>query len=162
MLQIKSHWDEGTHAPRPNLALIYLLGCQGSLPILRSQHLGAEGGAGAGGWTKHKFKKSVSGQPELHSELDSCHSKAEGGGMSPKELQVSSGQRDKGGRKRPRTTDSKVVKPVRASGAGTPEDGIEAARLPTTQPSLFMSRSGEGHACHSSFCLRENTKGTKS
>lgn len=64
--------------------------------------------------------------------------------MSPKELQVSSGQRDKGGRKRPRTTDSKVVKPVRASGAGTPEDGIEAARLPTTQPSLFMSRSGEG------------------
>lgn len=78
--------------------------------------------------------------------------------MSPKELQVSSGQRDKGGRKRPRTTDSKVVKPVRASGAGTPE----AARLSTTQPSLFMSRSGEGHACHSSFCLRENTKGTKS
>lgn len=68
MLQIKSHWDEGTHAPRPNLAFIYFLGCQGSLPILRSQHLGAEGGAGAGGWTKHKFKKSVSGQPELHSE----------------------------------------------------------------------------------------------
>lgn len=83
--------------------------------------------------------------------------------MSPKELQVSSGQRDKGGRKRPRTTDSKVVKPVRASGAGTPGGRkLEAARLPTTQPSLFMSRSGEGHACHSSFCLRENTKGTKS
>lgn len=52
--------------------------------------------------------------------------------MSPKELQVSSGQRDKGGRKRPRTTDSKVVKPVRASGAGTPGDG--SSRQPGCQP----------------------------
>lgn len=53
---------------------------------------------------KNQFRDSLS-----YIERDSCHSKVGVGCMGLKELQVSSGQRDKGGRKRPRTSDSKVV-----------------------------------------------------
>lgn len=67
-------------------------------------YLGAEGGAEAAGGSKHRFKN----QPGLHSKTP-VTLKVGVRGLGPKELQVSSGQRDKGGRKGPRTSDSKIV-----------------------------------------------------